>query len=159
MIRWLCTLPVFKEVYRLGGIDAFPLAHRDILETMRDDAVKMAEELTHAKFTEMLSPVDWNHVMSVDTRKGFVFIGKVQADPALLQTLKSEAEMLSTMEIWKLLTESPNALAQQVMFKTGEDVLAFHKGRSMLYHLDSQKKIVETLMGYQPPKQPSERVL
>ncbi len=153
MIKWLCTLPLLKKIYRQGGIDSFPLAMKDILETLSDDVEKRVDEELHDKLVAMLSPVDWNHVMSVDSRRGFIFIGKTQADPSLLAALKQEAEMLSGMEIWKLLVESPNALAQQTMFKTGEDPLAFQKGRSMLYHLDSQKKIIETLRSYTPPKQ------
>ncbi len=148
MIAWLCTLPGLNRIYKQGGIDSFSLAHRDIWETMKDDVEEMANKRLHEKLGEMLSPVDWNHVMTVDPRRGFVYIGGVQADPAMLQVLKQEAEMLSTLEIWKLLVESPNALAQQTMFKTGQDPLAFQKGRSMLFHLDSQKKIVETLRGY-----------
>ncbi len=152
MIKWLCTLPLLKKIYRQGGIDSFHLASKDIQETLRDDVEAMANKRIGEKLVEMLSPVDWNHVMSSDTRRGFIFIGKTQADAATLQALKQEAEMLASMEIWRLLIESPNALAQQVMFKTGEDPQAFQKGRSMLFHLDSQKKIVETLRAYSQPK-------
>ncbi len=139
--------------YKRGGVDSFPLAQKDVLETLRDDTEKMADERVHQKLVEMLSPVDWSHVITHDTRKGVVFIGGKQADPAFLQSLKSEAEMVTSTELWRLLIETPNTLAQQIMFKTGEDTQAFQKGRSMIYHLDSQKKIVETLMSYkQPPK-------
>jgi len=149
MIKWLCKLPILKEIYRQGGIDSFSHAHKDIWSTMKDDVEKMANDRLREKLVEMLSPVDWNHVITHDARRGLVFIGKTQADPAFLQALKAEAEMLVSSEIWKLLIETPNTLAQQIMFKTGEDTAAFQKGRAMIYHLDSQKKIVETLLSYQ----------
>ncbi len=150
MIKWLCTLPLLRQIYRQGGIDSFHHAHKDIWDTMKDDVEKMANDRVHAKLVEMLSPIDWNHVVSQG--KGLIFIGNNKADPAQLQALKAEAELLSTLEIWKILQETPNALGQQAMFKTGEDVDAFKKGRAMLFHLDSQKKIVDLLKSYEGSK-------
>lgn len=156
MIKWLSKLPVFKEVYRLGGVDSFPLAQKDILETMADDLEKRAKELMEEKLASMLSPINWNQVITFNERQGVVFIGSNRAEPAKLQALKAEAEMLTDSGLWNFLYETPNALAQQIMFRTGEDTDAFKKGRAMIFHLDSQKKILNTLKSYKAPVIPKQ---
>lgn len=150
MIKWLSTLPIFKDVYKQGGIDSFALAHKDIRDTMSDDLDKRATDIMEDKLADMMSPVDWRYVLNSDVKRGIIFIGSERADDKQLLNLKSEAEMLKASNLWNLLHETPNALAQEAMFKTGADTDAFLKGRSMIYHLDSQKKIIETLISYKP---------
>lgn len=131
----------------------FQAAQRDVLETMADDIEKKATELAGKKLSELLSPIDWSHVVRMDEKRGLVFIGDEQADPERLLSLKSEAELIESTTLWKLLTESPNALAQQTMFRTGEDIDAFKKGRALIYFIETQKKILSTLRSYQHNKQ------
>ncbi len=57
--------------------------------------------------------------------------------------------MLKSFNLWKIIQETPKELAQRAMFVAGESVDDMKKGRSMLYTLDSQKRIVEMFSGYQ----------
>ena len=152
MINFLKQLPLFKEVYRQGGIDSFHLAHKDIMETMKDDLDKQAKELAEKKVSEMMSIVDWRKVATFSERQGLIYIGGIKCEAPQILALKAEAEQLKASEIWKLLYETPNALAQKTMFETGGDVDAFLKGRAMIYHLDSQKKIIDLFCSYQQIK-------
>lgn len=147
MIKWLCTLPVLKEIYRQGGIDSFALAQRDILETMADDIDKKADERMQEKMSQMLSPVNYNQVISQNKRTGFLYLGKEQCDDATILNLKAEAELITKSSLWPILIETPKELAMRAMFVEG-DLKSFEKGRAMLYHIDSQKQIVELLAAY-----------
>jgi len=103
------------------------------------------EELVEERLVKLLSVVDPKKIISVD-KAGIVYIGGVQQDKVMLQNLKQEAEMLLASDLWKILFSTPNALAQKAMFKD-EGILENQliKGRAMLYLLDTQKNILETL--------------
>lgn len=150
--NWLKKLPLFKEVYRQGGIDSFSLAQKDVLETMRDDLDKKAEELAKEKLSNLLSPVDLNKIITLDKQKGIVFIGGQRVDEGRLANLKSEAEALEGFDLWQLLYETPKELAQRAMFIDGDNLDAMKKGRSILYTLSSQKTIIDVLKSYQSKK-------
>lgn len=148
MIKWLSTLPVFKSVYRQGGIDSFHLAHQDIMETMRDDLDKKAEELSKQKLEKLLSVVDEKLIISFSEKLKAVFIGGERADDARLLSLKAEAEYFLASDLWKILSETPKELAQRAMFMAGESIDDMKKGRTMLYTLDTQDRILKTLKSY-----------
>ena len=157
--NWILNLKFVRgalEAHRKqGGIEAFPLAQKDILETMRDDLDKQAEELAKKKLNDLLSVVDQNGIVSI-TKQGVIYIGMERPDEGRLANLKAEAEFLMQSDIWKLLQETPKKLAEQSMFVAGETIDDMKKGRSILYTLSSQQKIVDILKSYQPkPKEPS----
>jgi len=152
MIKWLSKLPLFKAVYRQGGIDSFPLAQKDILETMRDDLDKQAEELAKKKLNDLLSPVDLQHIVTINKQTGVIYLGGARADDGELGNLKNEAEYLVQTRLWKLLIETPKSLAEKEIFIAGENLDAIKKGRSILYTLSSQRNVVELLKNYQPKK-------
>lgn len=150
-INWLSKLPVFKEIYRQGGIDAFPLAHKDILETMRDDLDAKAEELALKKFNDLLVPVDLNAVVSMDKRVGAVYVNGNRIEEGRLAALKSEAEAITNLDVWKLIYETPKELAHKAMFSDdGKLENQLMKGRAMLYLLDTQKRILDIFKSYSP---------
>ncbi len=150
MIKWLAKLPLFKAVYRQGGIDSFHLAHDDIMLTMRDDLDKKAEELSKEKLAKLLSVVDPRQIVTFSERMKAVFIGGVQATPEELVSLKAEAEMVTQLRLWQLLYETPKELAMRSMFMAGESLDDMKKGRAILYTLDTQKRIIDTLKSYTP---------
>ena len=150
-VGWAIFLPQIQDELRAREIAAFKAAQKDVLDTMADDLEKRAKELMEEKLANMMSPINWQQVVSFNERQGSIFIGEKRADNAELQNLKAEAEMLMTSRLWQLLYETPNALAQQIMFRTGEDMDAFKKGRAIIFHLDSQKKILDILKSYKPP--------
>lgn len=152
MIKFLSKLPLFKQVYRQGGIDSFALAQKDVLETMRDDLDKQAEELAKKKLNDLLSVVDVNKIVTVDKARGIVFIGGIKAEAGRLANLKSEAEFLLESDLWHLIHETPKELASRAMFVNGETLADLQKGKSMLYTLSTQKNIIETFKSYTPKK-------
>lgn len=155
MINWLKKLPLFKTVYRQGGIDSFPLAQKDILETMADDLDKKAEELAKKKLNDLLSPVDLHKVVTVNKLAGLIFIGGNKAEEGRLANLKSEAEFILNSEVWQLLKETPKSLAERAMFVSGEGLDDMKKGRSILYTLSNQQNILEILKSYIPKNKPN----
>lgn len=156
MKRWILEsffADDLEAATRAGSMDAFAKAHADIRETMADDLERRAEELMHDKLVNLLTVVDDRAVVTFDKRVGAVFIGGERAEPARLQALKSEAQLVLTSEIWKIIFESPKELAQRAMFLAGESLDDLKKGRAILYTLDTQKKILDTFAAYQqPPK-------
>ena len=138
----------FNEAYKKGGIDSFPLAQKDILETMRDDLDKQANEIADKKLEVLLSLVDEKQVLSI-TKTGVVYIGNEKADDGRLANLKAEADFIGASDIWKILNQSIRELAQRAMFVAGDSIDDMKKGRSMLYLLDTQNRIVTTLQSYQ----------
>jgi hypothetical protein len=97
------------------------------------------------RMNDMLSPVDLNAIIKLDKAKGIVLIGDETVDPVRLSNLRSEAEFLLNSEIWKLLYETPKELAQRAMFVDSQSLDDMKKGKSILYTLSTQKKIIDTL--------------
>ncbi len=148
MIKFLSKLPLFKLVYRQGGIDSFALAQKDILETMADDLDKRANELVDDKISLLLSAVDSKRIATFNEKTKQYFIGGELATNEQLAVLKQEADMIKTLSIWPILIETPKELAEQSMFVKGETLADLQKGRSMLYTIATQQKIVELFSGY-----------
>lgn len=150
--NWILNLKFVKEALteaeRNGGIKAFPLAQKDVLETMRDDLDKQAKEMAKTLLNELLSPVDANKIVTLDKDRGIVFIGGTRADEIRLSNLKAEAEFFLQSDLWHLLYETPKELASRAMFVNGETLADMQKGKSMLYTLASQRNILETFKGY-----------
>lgn len=140
------------EVLRAGSIDAFHKAHADIRETMADDLDKKADELARDKLSKLLSVVDERMVATFSSTQKKVFIGGVEADAAQLGNLKAEAELLVASSLWPILYETPKRLAMKSMFESGESIDDMKKGRSVLYTLETQKKIIDMLKSYEPRK-------
>ncbi len=154
-IKWLSRLPFLKEIYKQGGIDSFALAQKDILETMRDDLDKKAEELANEKVSKLLSIIDERMIITFSQSMKAIYIGGIKAEEVQLKSLKSEAEYFLNSDLWRILYESPKELAQRAMFTSGETMNDLVKGRAILYTLSTQKKILETLKAYAPTLPPT----
>lgn len=150
MIKWLCTLPLLKEIYRQGGIDSFIHARADILETFQGDVEARAQELAKEKLDALLTVVDDRKIISFNAREKAVYIGGERiTDPKMLSSLKAEADALLNFDLWQILVETPKRLAQKALFEDdGKSEILHAKGRSMLYLLDTQKNILATLKSY-----------
>ena len=148
MISWLSTLPLFSRIYRQGGIDSFALAQKDILETMQDDLEKRADILAQEKVAKLLSNVDLGHIVKYDKSGRQIFIGEERATESQLANLKSEAEMIVSTNLWKLLHETPKELAQRALFMSGHTLDEMVKGRAILYTLATQETILNTFKSY-----------
>ncbi len=131
---------------------AFNDARKDLEETQIFNVDKKAKELSDKKLNEMLSIVDMNHVISIDKKNGILYLGKERATDIELINLKAEADFIVNSHIWKLLHETPKELAHRTMFVSSESLDDLKKGKSMLYTLDSQQSVINTLRGYTPKR-------
>lgn len=109
---------------------------------------KKIEEAADKKLNDLLSVVDPRMVLEVKNN-GTIFIGGTMATPSQLANLKSEAEFFAASDLWKLIVETQKELAQRAMFVSGESLDDMKKGRSMLYLLANQKKVIDTFKSYQ----------
>lgn len=130
-------------------MDAFKKAHADILETMLDDVEKRAKEIALEMTNNLFSVVQKDAVITYDERTRQISIGGVIADPARVANLKAEAEFFVQSDLWKLIHETPKALAERAMFVSGETLDDMRKGRAMLFTLATQTKVINTIRSYQ----------
>lgn len=144
MKQRLLKLWPLSWAYRQGGIDSFPLASKDIWETMKDEVEKRGKDHAKVLLNDLLSPINWDAVVTVDSKRGIILVGGEQLDDSKLNNLKSEAEFFMASDLWKILGETPKALAERSMFIEGDSVDFLKKGRSMLYTLSSQQKVIDT---------------
>lgn len=114
---------------------------------MIDDLDARIEKLANEKLANLLSVIDMSKIVTLD-KFGLIYIGGQKADEVRLDNLKSEAEVISQMELWTILHETPKELAQKAMFVSGESLVDMQKGRSMLYTLSSQKGLVDLFRSY-----------
>ena len=61
------------------------------------------------------------------------------------QLLREEAKMLVKMRLWSILTNTLKAQAQKTMFEKAETFDDMVAGKTMLYNIDIQEKIVAIL--------------
>ena len=108
------------------------------------------EAQVEARLNEMLSVVDPKMVVTFDAKTKQVFIGNELASEGQLMNLKAEAEALSSFQLWGIICESIKALAERAMFIDGENIDTMRKGRSVLYTLSTQKRIVDTFKSVRP---------
>lgn len=148
MKKWILDT-FFKEelaeLFRNASIDAFTKATEDLEETNVYNTDEKAKELMEQKLRELLSIVDFRHVLTFDKTKGALFLGGLRVEETRLQNLRSEAEILSQMDIWNVLIHTPKELAQRAMFISSESLDDLKKGKSMLYTLSSQENILSLL--------------
>lgn len=106
---------------------------------------KSLDELAKDNLSNLLSVVDYKKVISIDKTTGLIYIGGQTVEDSYLKNLKAEAEALLVSDLWKVLYESPKALAEKAMFVDGKTMDDLVKGRAMLYTLDTLKNILTTL--------------
>lgn len=145
--QYIFNHKIFSDLHREQYIKAFTAASKDLEETRIDDTEKKAKELADKMLSNMLSIVDINKVISVNPR-GQVYLGGELAEDNQLANLKSEAEVLETYNIWNILYETPKKLAEEAMFVKGESLADLQKGKSMLFTLATQKRILDTIKSY-----------
>ncbi len=151
-----------SEKYTQGFSDGFvdgTEKERTSHERMRElytpeKPTESIEDRVTSRLNELLTVVDPRKVVALDKKNGRILIGGQPADERLLSNLKSESEAILGMEIWQLLYETPKALAERAMFVEGESLDAMQKGRTMLYTLSTQKKILDILKSYKGVDKP-----
>lgn len=111
--------------------------------------LRMIKRWVLSKLTEhLLASVQEKYVITTATAKDgrsyYLLDGKT-IPVEYLRRLKQECSVLEESEIWKIFDNTLRSHAHKAMFvrsQTFEDVMV---GKLMLYNLDIQKKIVNTL--------------
>jgi hypothetical protein len=153
MKQWILRTFFQEELYKrdteaikLGSMDAFAKARKDVEMSMIDDTDEKADKLANERLVALLTTVDDKLIVSV-SKTGQLLIGGERPEESTLANLKSDAEFLVKSDIWKLLYETPKALAEKAMFvDDGKLETQLLKGRAILYMLSTQKKIVDTFL-------------
>lgn len=144
-IQWFLKTSLGRRLFSKIAMDAFHNAHKDLMETFVGDVEKKAEELMKQNMERLLSVVDERMIVTMNDSQKAIFIGGVRAEPGQLKSLKAEAEFFLQSDLWKILNHTPRELAQRAMFKDdGKLENQLIKGRSMLYTLDTQSRILLT---------------
>ncbi len=99
--------------------------------------------------SEMLGFVDDKSILTFDKSKGTVFVGGEKVLPERLANLKAESEFLLNSDLWKLMNETIRYMAYDRMFIKSASFEDMQSGKMLLYHLDIQKKLMETFRSYQ----------
>ncbi len=147
--QWIWRLPFMQR----ERIEIFAAAQKDMLETLEDDIERRAEEKSNLKLAELLTYPDLNQIVTFEKNQKAIYIGGERAEGTRLANLKAEAEALTQMEVWRLISETPKQLAHKAMFVSGESIDEMKKGRAILYMLDTQNRILDVFKSYQqtPP--------
>lgn len=141
-----------KDIFTQGSKDAFSKALEDLEETNEYNTEERAKDLMEQRLNRLLSPIDPKQIITVDKQRGIVFVGGERADDLMLSNLKQEAEALTQFRLWELLFHTPNELAQRSMFVKGETLVDMQNGKSMLFTLDTQKKIIDLCKSFSVKK-------
>lgn len=144
--EWIWRLPFMQR----ERVKIFAAAQKDMEESLADDIEKRAEELSREKLARLLSVVDDRLIVSFSRDARAIYIGGERVEESKLANLRAEAEAITAMEIWKLIFETPKELAMRAMFLAGDSIDEMKKGRSILYTLDTQKRILDTFKSYTP---------
>ena len=120
------------------------------IDTIQNSVPNPTKDQVAQAINDLLSNVDLHKVVSYNQKTGLMYIGGRQATKEEILNLKSEAEMITSTELWNLIHETPKELAMRSMFVEGENIDNMKKGRSILYTLSTQKKIIDTLKSYNP---------
>ncbi len=127
---------------------AFNDARKDLEETNKDNFTDKVEAEVSSRISKLLGVVDENFIITYDKKTGLVFLGGVRLDEPQIMNLKSEAEAITSMQIWKTLSETIKEQAQKTIFNNSiewQDVL---NGKMCLYTLSLQQKVLDIFKDY-----------
>lgn len=94
----------------------------------------------------VLRAISVQDVMRIDERSRKIFLGGEIIDEKQLRMLREEAGYIKRTFLWKVLTNTLAEQARLTMFthsKSWEDMLI---GKMMLYNIDVQEKVLETIL-------------
>jgi hypothetical protein len=108
-----------------------------------------------SKKTKAIDPnkVFWIGVAGDGVTVAMKLAGKKLPDNVASQ-LRNEAQMLSKMTLWKILTETLRHTAHQQMFEQMKTLEDSHYGKTMLFNVGVQERIVKGLCDIEKYKQP-----
>lgn len=118
----------------------------------RFEQMKLQEqdELVAKRIGELLGVVDENKIITYDKTGHNVFIGGKLIDERRSLNLRSEAEFILQSDLGAILFETPRKIAEEVMFNKSQNFDDMRNGKSILYTVSLQNKILEIFKMYTP---------
>ena len=94
---------------------------------------------------KLLGFVDFKRIITFNEKAGAIYIGGERVDESRLGNLKAESQFMLNSELWKVMTETIRHMAYEIMFTKSMSFEDMRSGKMLLYHLDTQKKIMDIL--------------
>lgn len=153
MKNWILNLGFVKEAINLASVQGTDFGieqGKDKIEMLSKLNEDVLERRSNEKLAKLLGAVDENFVVTYDKKTGLVFMGGVKLDEYQIMNLKSEAEAIAQMQIWKTLSETLKQQAQKTIFENSTEWADVMNGKMMLYNLSLQQKILDIFRNYKP---------
>lgn len=109
---------------------------------------KDLQEEVNKKLASMLGFVDEKNIITFDKAKGIILIGGERVSEERLTNLRSESEIFLQSDLWKILSGTITFMAYNQMFVKSQKYEDTLSGKMWLYHLDIQKKLMDTFKSY-----------
>jgi len=153
---------------RIEGTDFGVQQSQDSMERFRITVQKLHEQLkskpvldvgdvdklVNERISKLLGVVDENFVVTLDKKTGLVFMGGVRLEEQQILNLRSEANAITAMQIWPMLSETLKKQAQETIFNKSTEWADVVNGKVMLYCLSLQQKILDIFKSYKPKPKP-----
>lgn len=135
---------------------------RQVKSAKQDDSTE--EDILYELLSKKTKAIDPNKVFyvgaSTDGNTVYRLAGKKLPDNVASQ-LRTEAQVIKKMTLWKILTETLRHEAHQRMFEKMQTLDDSHYGKTMLHNIGVQEIIVDKLceirINQNPPKKYGER--
>jgi hypothetical protein len=75
-----------------------------------------------------------------------IFLGDEMLTPEMVHNLRQEAEVLTQLDLWSLMTNTIRATAHKRVFVDSENINDIMAGKMALYNLDLMKKILTVFL-------------
>lgn len=95
--------------------------------------------------TSKLLPIVDEKELIAFSKNGKVFIDNRELNPAELNNLRSEADIINEMRIWEIIVNKLNEKTQEKIYKEAVDVPDLIVGKTILYVLNFQKELINKL--------------
>lgn len=113
---------------------------------MKKKQTSELKTLIEEELLKLLSPIDTRHIITEDKQRGLVYVGGELLDANMINNLRAEAQFFKESHLWKVIYNTPKELAQKALFVNAESLADLQKGKTMLFTLETQKKIIDLFL-------------
>lgn len=110
---------------------------------MKNMKEKLKQLLINFTLKYLLNAVLISDVIKFDKKTGVVYINNQVVTKDEARNLRNEADYFQKSRLWKILIDSPAREAEKKIFIHSLTVMDSVAGKTMLYNVDVQRKILE----------------
>lgn len=137
--QWVLGLEFVKEELNFRYFKGLDDAESSQAEINIDDLVT-------ERISALLGTVDERKIVKIDSAKGIVYLGDTMVDAAMRHNLQQEAELMSKLDLWHLMTNTLESSAQKRIFVDSKDINDILAGKMALYNVSLMKKILTVFL-------------